>query len=47
VIERGKLPIDDGRLCYRLKTRWCDGTTHIALEPPDLLERLAALERTS
>jgi Putative transposase/Transposase zinc-binding domain len=32
----------DGRLCYRLKHRWRDGTTHILLEPVDLLERLAA-----
>jgi hypothetical protein len=34
--------LDDGRLCYRLKRRWRDGTTHILLEPVALLERLAA-----
>ena len=34
--------LDDGRLCYRLKHRWRDGTTHILLEPVALLERLAA-----
>ena len=33
--------LDDGRLCYRLKRRWRDGTTHIVLDPVDLLERLA------
>jgi hypothetical protein len=34
--------LDDGRLCYRLKHRWRDGTTHILLAPVALLERLAA-----
>jgi hypothetical protein len=29
---------------YRLKTPYRDGTTHILLEPLDLLARLAALE---
>jgi hypothetical protein len=33
--------LDDGRLCYRLKHRWRDGTTHVVLDPIDLLERLA------
>jgi hypothetical protein len=33
--------LEDGRLCYRLKHRWRDGTTHIVLDPVDLLERLA------
>jgi hypothetical protein len=33
--------LDDGRLCYRLKRRWRDGTTQIVLEPVALLERLA------
>jgi len=33
--------LEDGRLCYRLKHRWRDGTTHIVLDPIDLLERLA------
>jgi hypothetical protein len=35
--------LDDGRLCYRLKRRWRDGTTQIVLEPLDLVARLAAL----
>lgn len=35
--------MDDGRLLYRLKQRWRDGTTHIVLEPLELLEKLAAL----
>jgi hypothetical protein len=35
--------LDDGRLCYRLKRRWRDGTTHLLLERVALLERLAAL----
>jgi hypothetical protein len=30
-----------GRLCYQLKHRWRDGSTHIVLDPVDLLERLA------
>ena len=33
----------DGRLLYRLKHRWRDGTTHVVFEPVELLERLAAL----
>jgi hypothetical protein len=33
----------DGRLSYRLKTRWRDGTTHILMERHELLERLAPL----
>ncbi|MGE4606418.1 MAG: transposase [Myxococcota bacterium] len=33
----------DGRLAYRLKTRWRDGTTHILMERRELLERLAPL----
>jgi len=33
----------DGRLAYRLKTRWRDGTTHILMERSELLERLAPL----
>jgi hypothetical protein len=33
----------DGRLAYRLKTRWRDGTTHILMERHELLERLAPL----
>ncbi len=33
----------DGRLAYRLKTPWRDGTTHVVMERRDLLERLAPL----
>jgi hypothetical protein len=33
----------DGRLSYRLRRRWRDGTTHMVFEPLELLERLAAL----
>jgi hypothetical protein len=33
----------DGRLLYRLKHRWRDGTTHVVFEPLELLERLVAL----
>jgi hypothetical protein len=32
-----------GRLAYRLKTRWRDGTTHVLMERHELLERLAPL----
>jgi hypothetical protein len=35
--------LPDGRLLYRLKHRWRDGTTHVIYEPLELLERLAAL----
>jgi len=35
--------LDDGRLLYRLKQRWRDGTTHVIYEPLELIERLAAL----
>jgi hypothetical protein len=35
--------LDDGRLCYELRHRWRDGTTHVVLEPEELIERLAAL----
>ena len=35
--------LPDGRLLYRLKHRWRDGTTHIIYEPLELMERLAAL----
>jgi len=31
----------DGRLSYKLKTQWRDGTTHILMERHELLERLA------
>lgn len=33
----------DGRLSYRLKTPWRDGTTHVIFEPQELLEKLAVL----
>ena len=35
--------LPDGRLLYRLKRRWRDGTTHVILEPLELVEKLAAL----
>jgi hypothetical protein len=35
--------LPDGRLTYRLKTRWRDGTTHVLMERHELLERLAPL----
>jgi hypothetical protein len=36
----------DGRLAYRLKTPWRDGTTHVVMERTELLERLAPLVPT-
>ena len=33
----------DGSVLVRLKTRWRDGTSHISLQPLELLEKLAAL----
>lgn len=33
----------DGRLSYRLKTPWRNGTTHVLFEPEELLEKLAVL----
>jgi hypothetical protein len=35
--------LPDGRLLYRLKRRWRDGTSHMIFEPQELVERLAAL----
>jgi hypothetical protein len=35
--------LGDGRLLYRLKRRWRDGTTHMVYEPLEMIERLAAL----
>jgi len=35
--------LDDGRICYRLRHRWRDGTSHLVFEPQELLARLAAL----
>lgn len=34
---------DDGLLQLRLKTPWCDGTTHLVLDDLELVGRLAAL----
>ncbi len=34
---------EDGRLQYRLRHRWRDGTTHMLFEGVELIERLAAL----
>ena len=45
-IAHGRLTeLDDGsrRLALRLKTRWRDGTTHILMEPLDLIDRLVPL----
>jgi len=33
----------DGRLLYRLKHRWRDGTSHVVFESRELVEKLAAL----
>ncbi len=41
-IERLSL-LPDGRLLYRLKRRWRNGTTHVIFEPLELIEKLAAL----
>jgi hypothetical protein len=35
--------LPDGRIAYRLRHRWRDGTTHVVFEPLDLVARLAAL----
>ena len=35
--------LTDGRLLYRFKRAWRDGTTHIILMPLDMLEKLSAL----
>jgi hypothetical protein len=35
--------LPDGRLLYRFKRRWRDGTTHMIFEPLELVEKLAAL----
>ncbi len=35
--------LPDGRLLYELRHRWRDGTTHVAFEPLELIDRLAAL----
>ena len=33
----------DGRLLCELRHRWRDGATHVAFEPLELIDRLAAL----
>jgi len=35
--------LSNGRILYRLRHRWRDGTTHVVFEPLDLVARLAAL----
>jgi hypothetical protein len=35
--------LPDGRLLYRVKHPWRDGTTHVLFEPLELVEKLAAL----
>src|SRR5580700_11978943 len=32
-------PLPDGRLLYRFKRPWSDGTTHVILEPSELMEK--------
>jgi hypothetical protein len=39
----GRPPLSDGRLLYRLKKQWRDGTSKIIFQPLELMERLAAL----
>jgi hypothetical protein len=41
-IERLEL-LPDGRLLYRFKRPWRDGTTHVVFTPLEMLERLSAL----
>ena len=36
-------PLADGRLLYRLKKQWRDGTNKIIFSPLELMKRLAAL----
>lgn len=36
-------PLPDGRLLYRLKHRWRDGTSHVVFEPLELIEKIAAV----
>ena len=35
--------LGDGRLLYRLKRRWRDGTTHVVFQSLELVEKLAAI----
>jgi hypothetical protein len=39
--------LPDGRLSYRLKTPWKDGTTQVIFEPLEFVARLAVLARIS
>jgi hypothetical protein len=41
-MERLK-PLPDGRLLYKFKRPWSDGTTHVILEPLELMEKLVAI----
>jgi putative transposase/transposase-like zinc-binding protein len=43
VATRRLSALPDGRLLYRLKRRWRDGTTHVIFEPLEMMEKLAAL----
>jgi hypothetical protein len=36
-------PLPDGRLLYRFRRPWNDGTTHVILEPLELMEKLVAI----
>ena len=36
-------PLPDGRLLYRFKRPWRDGTTHVVFDSLEMLEKLAAL----
>lgn len=43
-VASGRLEqLADGRLSYRLKHRWRDGTTHMVFTPMEFMEKLAAL----
>ena len=35
--------LPDGRISYRLRHPWRDGTTHVVFEPTELIEKLAVL----
>ena len=35
--------LEDGRILYRLRHQWRDGTAHVIFEPLDLIGKLAAL----
>ncbi len=37
------LELPDGRIAYRLRHPWRDGTTHVVFQPTELLEKLAVL----